>query len=150
LDMKNIELVVDHNKNPWISAEKWIQRHVFTNLHEIFFIDFINILAELIHILVDHIRRFHIVDPKNWTLELIWQVNTIINWVSCTIDFWLDCILRGYITGIYIDCTMSYSVAKREFFKGPNEIYLKSLSTLINMLLCDNGVMKMEYDLPSS
>jgi hypothetical protein len=40
LDMKEIEFVVDQNKNPWISAEKWLQRYVFTDLHEIFFVDF--------------------------------------------------------------------------------------------------------------
>jgi hypothetical protein len=35
LDMKDIEFVVDQNKNPQINAEKWLQRYVFTYLHEI-------------------------------------------------------------------------------------------------------------------
>ena len=40
LDTKEIKFVVDQNKNPRINAEKWIQRYVFTDLHEIFFADF--------------------------------------------------------------------------------------------------------------
>jgi hypothetical protein len=40
LDTKEIKFVVDQNKNPWINTEKWLQRYVFTDLHEIFFADF--------------------------------------------------------------------------------------------------------------
>jgi hypothetical protein len=87
---------------------------------------------------------------RNWTPELIQQVNTISNQISCTVDFWLDSVLGGYITEFSIDCTQSYSVVEREFFKGPHGRYLKSLSTWIKMLLCDKGVMKMESDFPSS
>jgi hypothetical protein len=29
-----------------ISSEQWLQRYVFTDLHEIFFVDFPNVLAE--------------------------------------------------------------------------------------------------------
>jgi hypothetical protein len=79
---------------------------------------------------------------------LIQQVNTISNRISPVVDFWMDSVLGSYITKFYIDCTQSYSVSEREFFKGMCEIYLKSLSTRIKMLLCDKVVMKMEYDFP--
>jgi hypothetical protein len=96
---------------------------VFTDLHEIFFVDFLNILAEWIQRLVEQNGRFHtVVVLKNWTPELIRQVNTISNRVSRAVDFWLDSILGGYITEFSIDCTQSYSVAEREFFKGPRKI----------------------------
>jgi hypothetical protein len=123
---------------------------VFTYLHEIFFVDFPNILEEWIQRLVEHNGRFLTVVPKNWIPELIRQVNTISNQVSHTIDFWLDSILGGYITEFSIECTQSYSVAEREFFKGPRGRYLKSLSTWIKMLLCDKGVVKMKSNFPSS
>jgi len=48
LDRKEIEFYVDKNKNLHISIEKWLQRYVFIDLHEIFFDDFSNILAECI------------------------------------------------------------------------------------------------------
>jgi hypothetical protein len=66
------------------------------------------------------------------------------------VDFWLDSVLGGYITEFSIECTQSYSVVEREFFKGPCGRYLKSLSTWVKMLLCDKGVMKLESDHPSS
>jgi len=59
-------------------------------------------------------------------------------------------VLGGYFTEFVIDCTQSYSVVERELFKGPHKIYLKSLSTWINMLLYDKGFMNMESVFPSS
>jgi hypothetical protein len=82
--------------------------------------------------------------------QMIQEVNTISNKISRALYFWLDSVLGGYITKFSIDCTQSYSVAEREFFKGPCGRYLKSLSTWIKMLLCDKGVMKMESDFPRS
>jgi hypothetical protein len=86
---------------------------------------------------------------RSWTPKLIQEFDTIINRTSRAIYFWMDSVLGGYITEFAIDFTHSYSVVEREFFKGPREIYLKSLSTWIKMLLCDKGVMKMEFDFPS-
>jgi hypothetical protein len=59
---------------------------------------------------------------RNWTLELIRQVNSISNKVSRAIDYWLESVLGGYITEFSIDCTQSYNTAERELFKGPWKI----------------------------
>jgi hypothetical protein len=40
----------------------------------------------------------------------------------------------------------SYSVAERDFLKGPRGRYIRSLYTSIKMLLYNNGVMTMESD----
>jgi hypothetical protein len=56
LKMKEIEFVVDQNKNPRISVEEWLQRHVFTNLNKSFFADFPNILAKWIQIFVEQLE----------------------------------------------------------------------------------------------
>jgi hypothetical protein len=37
LNMKKIKFVVDQNTNPHINTEEWIQRYVFTYLHDFFF-----------------------------------------------------------------------------------------------------------------
>jgi hypothetical protein len=63
--MKEIEFPVDQYKNPKINTKKWLQRYSFIDLNEIFFIDFLNILAELIQRLVEKNIRFHIIIPKN-------------------------------------------------------------------------------------
>jgi hypothetical protein len=74
--------------------------------------------------------------------------NTIYNWILCAIDFWMDSVLGDYITKFAIDYTQSYSTIEREFFKGPHKGYLKLLSTLINVMLWDKGVMKFESHPP--
>jgi hypothetical protein len=58
---------------------------------------------------------------RNWTPELIQQVNVVRNKTSHTIDYWLDSVLGGYVTEFAIDCTQSYNVVEREFFKGRTE-----------------------------
>jgi hypothetical protein len=78
---------------------------------------------------LDEINRiFFTVVPRNWTPELIQQVNSISKQISHTIDLWMDSVLRGYITDFSIDYTNSYSDTEREFFKGPRGRHLKSLS----------------------
>jgi hypothetical protein len=112
-----------------------------------FFVGFSNVLDEWLEKLVEKSgMTFRGGIPRIWTLELIRQVNTVSNWVSCVVDFWLDSILGGYINEFSIDCTHSYSTVEREFFKDPRERYLRSLSTWIKMLLCDKGIMRMESD----
>jgi hypothetical protein len=58
LDVKEIDFTIDKNKNPWISAEIWLQRYMFKYLHEIFFIEFSNILVEWIQRLIEQIGRY--------------------------------------------------------------------------------------------
>jgi hypothetical protein len=103
---------------------------VFTDFHEIFFGEFLIILIEWLERLVENVGRYRDEAPRNWTHELIKQLNTISNKVSHVVDFWLNSVLRGYITEFVIDCTQSYSVTEREFFKGPRGRYLNALSTL--------------------
>jgi hypothetical protein len=150
LETKEHEFSRNQNKNPRIRSDKWLQRYVFSYLHEIFFVNFSNVLAEWMQRLAEKNITFRFVFSRSWTLESIQQVNTINNQISCVVDFWLDSVLGGYINEFSIDCTRSYNVVERELFKSLCGRYLKSLSTWIKMLLCDKGVMQMEYDCPSS
>jgi hypothetical protein len=56
---------------------------------------------------------------RNWTCELIKQVNEVSNNTSTTINYWLYSVMGGYIIEFSIDFTQSYSVDERELFKGP-------------------------------
>jgi hypothetical protein len=64
----------------------------------------------------------------------------------CTIDFWLESIVAGFITEFEVGTTKSYSVVEKEFLKGPRGRYIRSLYTSINILLYNKGVMTMESD----
>jgi hypothetical protein len=74
-----------------------MQRYVYTDLHEIFFDEFQNLLAEWLERFVEKIGRHRPTAPKNWTPELVGQVDSLDNRTSLTVDFWLDSILVGSI-----------------------------------------------------
>jgi hypothetical protein len=95
---------------------------------------------------VENTRRYIAVTSRNWTPELVRQLNSISNPNTHAIYFLLDNILGGYITEFAVDCIQSYSVAERDFFKGPHRRFMKSLGTWINIMLCDKCVMIMESD----
>jgi hypothetical protein len=75
------------NRNPQINDEQWLQRYVFTDLHEIFFGEFPNILAEWLERLVENTGRYRTVAPRNWTPELVRKLNYVRNTTSCAVDF---------------------------------------------------------------
>jgi hypothetical protein len=64
----------------------------------------------------------------------------------CAVDFWLDNITAGFITEFAVDTMKSYTVAEKDFLKGPRGRYIRSLYTSIKILLHDKGVMTMESD----
>jgi hypothetical protein len=129
-----------------MSDKQWIQRYVFTYLHEIFFGEFPVILIEWLEILVEKIRRFGAIAPRNWNPKLVINLNIVSNPTTRAIDFWLDNVLGGYVTEFAVDCIQSYSVTEGDFFKVPCGRFLKSLNTWINMLLCEKNMMVMKSD----
>jgi hypothetical protein len=64
----------------------------------------------------------------------------------CAVDFWLENIIAGFITGFAVDTVKSYIVAEKEFLKGPRGRYIRSFYTSIKILLYDKGMMTMESD----
>jgi hypothetical protein len=126
--------------------EKWMQRYVYTELYDIFFGEFPIILIEWLEILVDNTGRYRIATLRKSTPELVRELKSVSNKTSRAINLWLRNILGEYITEIAVDCTQSYSVVERDFFKGPHERLMKALGTWINMLLCDKCVMMMDSD----
>ena len=112
-----------------MSDEQWLQRYVFTDLHEIFFGEFFIILTKWLRRLVENVRRYRDEALRSWTHELIRQLNIVSSKVSRAVDFWLNSILGGYIIEFAVDCTWSYNIVERECFKGLRGRYLNALST---------------------
>jgi hypothetical protein len=53
------------------------------------------------------------------------QLQQLNNKFTCTIDFWLDSIVAGFIKEFAVDTVKSYSVAEQEFLKGPRGRYIR-------------------------
>jgi hypothetical protein len=118
MEQKEQEFAHKENKNPRLKNKQWLQRYVYTNLHEVFFNKFLNILVEWLEIFVENTGRKRLVAPKNWTPEPVRRVDAAENRTSRIVEFLLDSILGGYVTKFSIDCTHAYIFAERYFFKG--------------------------------
>jgi len=68
------------------------------DLHKIFFGEFLNILTEWLEQLVEKTGKYTATLLRNWTLEVVRQLNYISNPTTREVYFFLDNILGGYIT----------------------------------------------------
>jgi hypothetical protein len=145
LTVQELEFSHKDNRSSRFKPRQYLERYVFSEIHESFFSEFPMLLQEWITWLKD-------THPKNrvrsveWTEESIARLKRVNNKFTCAVDFWLDNIVVGYITEFAVDTSKSYSVAEKEFLKGPRGRYIRSLYTSIKRLLHDKGVLTMESD----
>jgi hypothetical protein len=90
-----------------MSNKKWMQRYVFTYLHEIFFGEFPKIMTEWLGRVLEKIGRFSVATSKNLTRELVRQMNSISNPPNRAVHFWLDSVLGDYLIEFVLDCIQS-------------------------------------------
>ena len=78
-----------------------------------------------------------------WSDQLVHEVTSVSNTISRVVDFWVVCILQGYITDFAIEAITSYSEAGRIFFQGHQRRYLLSLSTWIKMIIYEKVILQL-------
>ena len=133
------------NKSPTLSLEDWLQKHIFIDIHTIFFVTYGNELYDWLSKLTDQ----HIFKKKRnivWTLDLVQTVRSIDNPISRAVDFWLASVLEGFITEFAVEQRKSFSEAERYFFKGYHGKYLNSFNLSIKMLLHEKEVLDIFSD----
>ena len=116
---------------------EWLGRYVYLGIHEIFFIEFPIIMYEWLARLEFQKKKIQGGEPRGWTPQLIRRLESVNNPISRAVDFWVESILEGYITEMAVDSINSYSEVEREFFRGPQGRYLKSLKLWIKILVCE-------------
>jgi hypothetical protein len=79
LEQKEQELAWMENKNPHLNNKQCLQRYVFTELHEVFWSEFPNILEKWLEVFVEKTGRHRPTAPKNWTPEILRQVEEVDN-----------------------------------------------------------------------
>ena len=143
LKMKELDFSQKDNINPELTPRKYLDKHVFSDLHEVFLCVFLHFLQEWLLRLKDN-------HPTNQIRQLEWNPMEIVelqqvnNKFKRTIDFQLDNIVVGFITKFAVDIAKSYTVTDKYFLKGPRGRHIRSLYTSINILLYDNDVITME------
>ena len=91
------EFVKRENKSPRLSTEDWLQKHIVTDLHAIFFVTFGNELYDWLSKLTDMSifkKKRNIV----WTPELIQTVENLDNPITRTVHFCLASVIEGFVT----------------------------------------------------
>jgi len=71
LDRRIHVFTAQENKNPRLSKEEWLDKYLYTEIHEIFFAYFPTELYERIAKLVDSHGRWKLDGPIVWTPELV-------------------------------------------------------------------------------
>jgi hypothetical protein len=93
------------NKKPKLSTKGWLQRHIFTDIHEIFFGGIHKETYEWLSRLSNTKAEIRSRPPVVWTSKLIKKVKRVDNVVSRALEHWFDSTIGGYIIEFVIDRT---------------------------------------------
>ena len=141
------EFVETENRNPNCDSEVWLQKYIYTDVHEVFFAMFRSKLHSWVERLADSTGYVRSAKPAQWNQAIVQRVKNTNNVVSRAVDFWLTSLLSGFITEFVVDTLKAYSEAKCQFFKGYRGKFLNYLNLWIKILLCDKGVLQLRSDL---
>ena len=121
LDSKTLEFAQEESTRTWLSAKKWIDKYIYSDIHKIFFVGFPILLHEWLSILATKQTNFERRETVEWSDQLVREVTSVSNTISRAIDFWVDRILQGYNTEFAVDTITSYSEAEIFFSKDHEE-----------------------------
>ena len=75
-----------------------MERHLYTEIKEIFFASFPSKLHEWIMKLADNQATSGLNKPIVWTLELVHRLEALVDKIARAADHWLNRIIGGFIT----------------------------------------------------
>ena len=109
VESKEKEFAERENRNPQLSVEDWLLRYLFTDLHEIFFATFPSELYAWLSRLAQNNATFiPRLRPTEWTPEAIQRLERADNFLSCTVDYWLNSLLDGFVIEFAVDTLKAY------------------------------------------
>ena len=141
LDSKMLSFAQEESIGTWLSTENWVDEYIYSNIHEVLFIEFPIVLYEWLTILATRKTNLRRQEVVKWSDQLVHEVTSVGNDISRAIDFWVDSILQGYITEFMVETITSYSEVEIIFFQGPQRRYLLSISAWIKMLSYEKGIL---------
>ena len=119
VESKEKEFAEKENKSPRLSTQDWLQKYIFTDLHEIFFATYANELYDWLSKLTDKNifkKKRNIVQ----TPDLTQTVRSVDNPLSRAVDFWLASVLEGFVT--------EFAVEQRKNFSELSGAYSKDIA----------------------
>ena len=117
LDRKIHEFTVQEKINPCLTKEQWLDRYLYTKIHEIFFCTFLIEPYEWNTKLADDQGRWRLDSPIVWILELVWRLEAYDDNIMRAVDHWLDRVKGGFVIEFAVDTSVTYSEEECHFFK---------------------------------
>ena len=145
LDSNLREFSKKENRSPKLSTEAWLEKHIASDIHAIFFATYGNEIFDWLSKLTDE-NTFKKKRNIVWTPELIQTVKNLDNPIMRTVDFWCASVLKGFVIEFAIEQRKSFNEDERYFFKGYHGKYLRSLNLSIKMLFHEKGTMDLVSD----
>src|SRR5712692_8717639 len=102
LDSNLREFPQKENRSPKLSTKAWLEKHIASDIHAIFFATYGNELFDWLSKLTDR----NIFKKKRnifWTPELIQTMQSLDNSVMRAVDFCLASVLGGFVTEFAVD-----------------------------------------------
>ena len=112
-DKKSWEFEEEEKQNLRLTTKYWLGKYIYSDIHEIFFIEFLIVFYEWLVQLTFQKNNFQGDEAEQWTPKLIQQLRKVNNKASRVVDVCIDNILEGYITEFVVDIVKYYSDAER-------------------------------------
>ena len=117
-EAKAKEFAEIENRNPNCGSEAWLQKYIYTDVHEVFFTMFPSELDSQVERLANSTGYVQSDIPTQWNQAAVQRLKNTNNIVSRVVDFWLTNLLSGFITEFVVDTLKADSEAEHNFFKG--------------------------------
>ena len=87
LESKTLAFTQGESAGSWLSAENWLDRYIYSEIHEIFFAEFLIMLYEWLSILATRQTNFQGREVVEWSDQLIREITNVSNPISRAVDF---------------------------------------------------------------
>ena len=106
------------------SAENWVYQYIYTDIHKIFFAYFPIVLHEWFSRLETRQTNFQRREVVEWTDQFVCKINSVSNPICRVVDFWVNSILKGYITEFAVETIASYSEAEKKIPRTSTKVLI--------------------------
>ena len=94
VESKTLASAQEESVGSWLSTEKWVDEYIYSDIHEVFFVEFPVIIHEWFSRLARRqITNFERREVVEWSDQMVHKVTSVSNTISRDNDFWVDSIL---------------------------------------------------------
>ena len=93
MEAKTLAFVEEESGGMRVSAERWLDDYIYSDIHKILFAEFLVLLHKWLVGLASRQTNCQTRDITEWSDQLVQEVTSVSNVVSRAIDFWVDIIL---------------------------------------------------------